>query len=153
MRKFLVLPVALTCLLLAVNSVWAQTASLTATVRPNPLIVEIIAPSNVSVGQWFEIKADVSNLGTETISRTVATIYTPSEISVKGPKEKIGDLAGGGKKTVIWQAKANRPGSFIIQVEVTGELAGESISASDSPLISASSSALANLWRRLIFGG
>lgn len=151
MRKIFVLPIFLTCLMGAVGSAFAQTATLTATVRPNPLIVEIIAPSNVTVGQWFDINVQVTNLGAETIRQTVANLNTPTEIAVRGKNKKLGNLEGGETKMVTWKAKANTSGDFIIQAEATGELVGEQISATDSIIISATSS-LARFWLRTIFG-
>ena len=88
MKKLVILPIALVFLLVLARSSFAQTATLTATVRVNPLEVEIIAPSEVPVGKWFEIKAEVSNLGTERISRAFATLNTSPEFNVRGSEKK-----------------------------------------------------------------
>lgn len=117
--------------------VHAQSGTVTATVRPNPLEVLVSPPGSVVVGQWFDINADIVNLGNQTISGTTATIQTPTEVTIKSPKKKIGNLAGGVTSTVTWRAKANSSGNFVIQVEASGNLAGEQISSSDSALISA----------------
>jgi len=132
------------------GSAHAQGGVVTATVRPNPLKVSVSAQSSVTVGQWFDISADVTNLGDLTITSTVATISSSTELTVKGPKKKIGNLAGGQTKTVTWRAKANNSGTFIIQVEATGNLADEQISSSDSLNISAVAS-LSHFLLRLIF--
>ena len=133
------------------GSVHAQSGVVTATVRPNPLKVSVSPPGTVVVGQWFDISADIINLGSQTITGTTATIHTPTEITVKGPKKKIGNLAGGQSKTVTWRAKANSSGNFVIQVEALCNLAGEQISSFDSVLISAVNS-LAFFLLRLIPG-
>ncbi len=117
--------------------VLAQSAILTATVRPNPLEVKITAPSDVAVGQWFNISADVTNLGDQSITGVKAIIQAPTGVTVNGQKKEVGTLAGGQTKTVTWRAKANDSGNFIIQVEASGNLAGEQISSSDSVLIHA----------------
>lgn len=132
------------------GSVYAQSGVVTATVRPNPLEVSVSAPPSVPVGQWFDISANVTNLGDLTITSTVATINASTELTVKGPKKKIGNLAGNQIKTVTWRAKANSSGNFVIQVEATGNLAGEQISSSDSVNIFAVGS-LGHFLLRLIF--
>lgn len=131
--------------------VHAQSGVVTATVRPNPLAVVVSVPGTVVVGQWFDISADVANLGEQNISSTVATVHAPTEVTIKGPKKKVGDLAGGQTKTVTWRAKANSSGNFVIQVEASGNLAGEQIFSSDSVIISAVNS-LAFFLLRLIPG-
>lgn len=134
----------------SLGSVYAQNGVVTATVRPNPLDVSVSVPSSVVVGKWFDISADITNLGNQNISSTVVTIHSPTEITIKGgQKKKIGNLAGGQTKTVTWPAKANSSGNFVIQVEATGNLAGEQISSSDSIIISAVNS-LALFLLRLI---
>lgn len=132
---------------------FAQSGTVLATVRPNPLEVVITAPAAVTVGQNFTISAQISNLGSLRINRAVATLNIPPEISVKGNKSKgLGNLTGGETTTVSWQANVTLAGNFVVQVEVSGFLEGELISASDSTLISASNLALAGFFRRLIFG-
>lgn len=134
------------------GSVHAQSGVVTATVRPNPLEVTVSAPSTVTVGQWFDISADIANLGDQTITGTTATIHSPQEVAIKGgQKKKVGDLSGGLTKTVTWRAKATSTGSFVIQVEATGSLAGEQISSSDTTIISSVVS-LGHRLLQLIFG-
>ncbi len=135
----------------SLGSVYAQSGVVTATVRPNPLEVSISPPGTVVVGQWFDISASVTNLGDLTITSIVATINAPKELTVKGQKKQVGSLAGGQTKIVTWRAKANSSGNFVIQVEATGNLAGEQISSFDSIIISAVNS-LAFFLLRLIPG-
>ena len=151
MKRLIALPIFLVCLTMAASSTIAQTGAVSATVRPNPLKVEITVPANVTVGQWFEISVDVSNLGVEAINRTVATLNTPKDVKVKGKKKRLGNLGPGEVGVVTWQVKINNSGDFIIQVEATGKLLGEDISASDSAIISATGS-LGFFLFRLIFG-
>ncbi len=151
MRKLFILPIVIVFLLAAGSTAYAQSSTLTATVRPNPLEVEVFAPSNVSVGSWFDIKVEVSNLGTETVTNTSALISPPSELVVRGKRKRIGNLSPGATQTITFRARANSSGTLIVTVEVAGELAGEDILASDTTIISASGS-LADFLRRLIFG-
>lgn len=137
MRKIFFLLAGLTCFLLAGGSAFAQTATLTATVRPNPLKVQVSAPSSVFVGEWFDITLTVTNLGTEVVKKSTATLHTPAEIVVRGKSKKLANIGPGETKTVSWQAKANSSGNFVILAEVTGNLLGEEISASDTAMISA----------------
>ena len=148
--KYLSLPVILLAVFLitAVPS-FAQSSTLTATVRPNPLKVKLTAPSNVTIGEWFDISAEVTNLGSETITKTTTTLNSPRELSVRNKKRRIGDLASGETIPLKWRVKAKSKGSFIIMAEALGKLAGEKISASDSKMIKADDSILLSLFRRI----
>ena len=157
-KAVLVLPLVLGLLFFCFSSgqgpVLAQTASLVATVRINPLEIEVTAPLNVVVGEWFTVSVSVFNRGSETIWKAIATLEAPTGIVVRGKNKKLGNLEPGEIKTVFWQAKANKAGNFIILAKVTGNLVGEQISASDTTTISASSTSrfsLISLFRRLIF--
>ena len=151
MRKLFILPIVIVFLLAAGSTAYAQSSTLTATVRPNPLEVEVFAPSNVSVGSWFDIKVEVSNLGTETLTNTSALISPPSELVVRGKRKRIGNLSPGATQTITFRAMAKSSGNLLILVEATGKLAGEEISASDTTMISADGS-LGAFLHRLIFG-
>lgn len=149
--KFLSLPVLfLTTFSLVVSPAIAQSATLTATVKPNPLEVKIPSPGSIPVGKWFEIEVLISNKGTEALTKTSAKMYTPSELAVKGKRKRIGTLGPGETTKVVWQAKANHAGNFVIQVETEGFLEGEKISASNTTVISATSSILL-FWLGLLF--
>ena len=150
--KYLSLPIILLAvfLLTAVPS-FAQSASLTATVRPNPLKVKITAPSNVGVGKWFDISAEVTNFGTEIVTKTTVTLNSPRELRVRNKKKRLGNLAAGETISLKWQVKAKSEGNFIVLVEASGRLEGEKISASDSRIITADDSIFLSLLR-LIFG-
>lgn len=151
MIKLFFLPIALVFLLATGSTTHAQSASLNATVRPNPLEIEVIVPPDVKVGQWFDIEANISNLGDVTVSNTSALISTPSELLVRGGRKQIGNLSPGTTEIVTFRARANSSGNHLILVEVAGKLSGEDISASDTKFISADGS-LAEFLRRLFFG-
>lgn len=129
----------------------AQSATLTATVRVNPLEIEVVAPDTVVVGEWFDIDVVVSNLGATTVKKTSVVVNKPSGLKVRANKKRIGDLAPGATEIVTWRAKVNSPGGFVAVVEVSGKLDGEEISAFDSITISAIGSLAARFFR-LIFG-
>lgn len=130
---------------------YAQNAVLTATVRANPLKVQITAPSTVTVGQWVNVSAQISNQGAVTITKTTAVLNSPSGISVRGKKKNVGDLLGGATVTETWMIKANSSGNFVIQVDVEGTFSGEKISASDTEIVSATGT-LGFFIRKLILG-
>lgn len=151
MKRLFALPILLVYLFVAASPTIAQTGTVSATVRPNPLKVEITVPANIIVGQWFEVSAEVSNLGSETVRSTKATINTPSGVKVRGKRKGLGNLRPGETKIASWQVKVSDSGNFIIQVEATGKLLGEDISASGSTTISTAGS-LGFFLFRLIFG-
>lgn len=152
MRKPLLLLGIVMSLLLAASPAFAQSVTVIATVKPNPLNVQVSAPATVPVGQWFDVTLTVTNQGLEIIDQTTATLNTPAEITVRGNKNKrLGKLLAGQVKTVDWQAKATTAGNFIIQANVVGEIAGEQISQSDSTIISAASP-LGFFLFRILFG-
>jgi len=150
LKKLFGLSILLFCLLAVASPVFAQSAVLTATVAVNPLKVKASAPP-VLVGQWFDLEAEVTNFGTRTVNKTSLLISTPSDLKVRGKKKMVGNLVAGETKTVIWRARVNNPGNFLVFVEASGKLEGEAISASDSVLISATGSLAARVFR-LIFG-
>lgn len=126
----------------------AQSGSVTATVRPNPIEVKVSAPPG-GLGKWFSIEVTITNKGTASITKTFAKIHTSSEIKVRGKKKRIGTLTTG-KTTLIWQAKANQGGNYVIQVDVDGFLGTEKISSSGSDLIIVTDSILLS-WFRTLF--
>lgn len=140
MRTLAIITISLFLMAANLGPAHAQSGVVSITVRPNPLKVSVFAPSGVSVGQWFEIKADITNLGSTTITKAMVTINSPGEVVVKGQKKRIGNLAGDQTETVTWRAKANSAGNFVIQVEAAGNLAGEQISSSDSTVVSVAES-------------
>lgn len=150
MKKLVILSIALAYLFGTAGSVLAQSAILIATVRVNPLEVEVIAPKSVMVGEWFEIKANISNMGGEIITKVYATIHTDPKLTVGGKRKRVGNLGAGQVETITWLAKARSSGVFVIYVQATGELAGEEISASDTLIVSATSS-LGAFLLKLIF--
>ena len=105
----------------------------------------------MAVGQWFDISADIANLSDDPITQTIVILNSPHEIKVKAARKKIGNLDAHQTTTVIWQAKANASGNFVITTEATGKLFDETISSSDSATISATGS-LGAFLSRLIFG-
>ena len=153
MKKFfLTLPLVFVFLLSFANYSFAQEGIVSATVRPNPLEVKLTFPSSVLVGEWFEVEAEVSNQGDITVSRVFATVNLPSGMSVRGLKKRLGDLAPSEKKVIKWMVKANKPGNYVVQVEVKGKLLGEEISSSVSTSNIFATGSLGAFLLRLIFG-
>lgn len=153
MRKLLgLLSLVLIAFVVATTPAVAQSGVVTATVRPNPLQVEVEAPAVVNVGTWFDIDVTITNLGAETVTKLNAEIYTPAEITARGKKKRIGNLGAGESQTVSWRAKATSSGSdLIVQISVKGILNNQEIIVEETTMISPSGS-LAFFWRRWFFG-
>ena len=106
------------------SQVLAQTASLTATVSINPLGLELSAPSSVSQGDSFKLKAKIGNLGQSKLQKVEATIFINSGLIVRGKEEKkAGTIKGESQKTATWQIKAQEAGHYLIIVDVSGKVA------------------------------
>lgn len=152
MKALLVLPTLLLVFLLVITDlVYAQSAVLTATVRPNPLNISLSAPPSVNVGQWFDAEVTITNHGGVPVSKASAVMHTPAGVNARGKKKRLGSL-NPGQTQVVWQMKLTRSGSkLVILVEVEGVLNGETITADETAIIS-STSPLAFFWRRLFFG-
>ncbi len=151
--KFFILPTLIfAAFILTVAPAIAQTSNVTATVRPNPLEVEVSAPSPGGVGKWFSIEVTITNKGAGPVTKTFAKIHTSSDLKLKtrGKKKRIGTLISGQTK-IIWQAKANQGGNYVIAVDVDGFLGTEKISSSGSDLIIVTDSILLS-WLRAFFG-
>ncbi len=148
--KYLYLPIiTLIAFSLAVTPAFAQTSNITATVRPNPLEVKVVTPSSVGVGKWFSIEVTITNKGVEPITKAFAKIHTSSALKTRGKKKRIGTLTGEETK-LIWKAKANEAGNYVILVDVEGFLGDEQISSGDSTLVDATGSVLPS-WLRSLF--
>lgn len=151
MKKLIILLIVLLSFFAVARSAFAQTATLTATVRVNPLKIKVSASSGVPVGQWFDIKAEVSNHGRRTVNKMFVLINKPSGLKIKGKKQRIGNLAPGETKIVIWRARINSSGIFLVTAEVSGKLDKEEITVSDTTTISTTGS-LGAFLLRLILG-
>lgn len=152
--KFFILPtLILAAFILAVAPAIAQTSNVTATVRPNPMEVEVSAPSLGGIGKWFSIEVTITNKGAQSITKTFAKIHTSSDLKLKtrGKKKRIGTLAPGKTVEAVWLAKAKSSGQYIIQVDVEGFLEDEKITASDTAEMEVTGSIL-SFWIRLLFG-
>ncbi len=151
MKKiFITFPLVLVLFLSFTGHSFAQEGTVSATVRPNPLEVNLTFPSAVPVGEWFEVTAEVSNKGDLGISKVSASLDVSSGISVRGKKKRLGNLAAGEKKVVKWMIKVRRPGNYVAQAEAKGILLGEDILALDSSNTTALGS-LGGFFFRLIF--
>lgn len=121
------------------NQVSAQTASLVATVRLNPLEVEVFAPSFVRVGEQFRVRATVSNLGGRKIKKTKAAIsFSDSGLDIRGKSEqKLGVIPVTESKLASWRVTARETGNYVILVEASGieEETGNLVEASESTIV------------------
>lgn len=149
--KFLSLLAILATTFLVASPSFAQSSNLTATVTPNPLHVEVNVPSNVGVGEFFEIQVVVSNFGTTIIRNTSVTINPTQDLKVNGKKKGLGNIDPGKSKTATWRAKLLSSNNFVILANVSARLDKESISASDTSQVSSTVSFLA-FWFGFLLG-
>lgn len=130
------------------NQVSAQTASLVATVRLNPLEVKVFAPSFVRVGEQFRVRATISNLGGTKIKKTKAEIFLDPGLSLKGSsRRKLGVISAAASRTASWRVTAKKGGSYVILVEASGieEETGDLVETSDSTIVEVRS--FISFWR------
>ena len=120
------------------NQLWAQTASLVATVRINPLEVEVTAPSPVILGERLKVEVIVKNLGETKIKKTRVEIFLDPGLSLKrNPVRKMGVIPEKGSKTASWRVTAEEMGSHVILVEASGieEEGGDLVEASGTIIV------------------
>jgi len=92
-----------------------------ATVRPSPLSVAVSsAPGTVFVGDRFQIKAKIENLGAEPISEVVATIHLPGGLILLSntTEQSLGTIRK--PRSAHGRLQADAEGNYIVQVSVTG---------------------------------
>lgn len=145
-KTILVLPLVLGLLFSSVSSLIfaSQTGTLVATVRINPLEVEVTAPSSVSLGERFKVEATVKNSGDTKIKKTKIEIFLNSELNLdsglnlKGNTErKRGVVLAKDSKTAFWWVTAEKTGIYVISVEASGieEETGDLVEASGSTIV------------------
>lgn len=133
------------------SQTFSQTATLVATVRINPLKVKVEAPSSVSVGQRFKVKAIVSNLGETKIKQAKAEIFLPQGLALKGnPEQKLGAILPNKSKTASWQVIAEVTGGYVILVKASGveEKTGDLVEAEGTVTVQVQAST--SFWRGII---
>ncbi len=152
-KTLLVLPLVLglffSWFLAKQNLVLAQTASLVATVRTNPLEVKVTALHPVSVGERFKVEATVSNLGKSKIKKTRVEIFLNSGLGLKGKSErKLGVILAENSKTASWRVTAEKTGEYVISVEASGieEETGDLVKASDTTMVIVEVQNSASFW-------
>lgn len=139
-KTILVLPLVLGLLFSSISSfVFAsQTGTVVATVRINPLEVEVTAPPFVRVGERFKVEVTVSNLGDTKIKKAKVEIFLDSGLSLKGKSEqKLGIILAEDSKTVFWWVTAEEIGTNVVLVKASGieEETQDLVEASDSTIV------------------
>lgn len=117
------------------NPLLAQTASLVATVRINPLEIEVDTPRLVSVGERFKVEAIVKNSGETKIKKTKVEIFLSPGLNLKGnSKRKLGIILAEDSKTTSWWVAPEKTGNYLIVVNASGieEETGGLVEASGS---------------------
>ena len=134
----LALAVGLALLLAAQGLLAAEgQGSVTATVKVNPLVVSLTAPSGASAGDEFTVRATVGNLGGSRIRRVTATLQLPAGmLDVRGPDtHRLRPLEPFGRRSTEWQLTALESGDFVLMVTASG------VDSSDRTLLTTESDA------------
>jgi len=103
----------------------------------NPLVVDVSAPKEVEIDKVFQVTAEVINKGDEKIKNVKGEIFLPPELVLlkKDPVQKIGVIPPKKEKEIRWAVKGEKDGSYIVSVEVSGELKGQIIRAEGNTLV------------------
>lgn len=123
-RTILVLPLVLGLSFSSFSSLVfaSQTGTVVATVRINPLKLEVSVPFLVFEQQRFKVKAKVQNLGETKIEKAKAEIFLPEGLHLISPKSRqnLGTLAPHRTKWRTWWVRATREGEYAVLVEAWG---------------------------------
>ena len=134
--------VILVMLLAVSQKVGLASQTITFSVRINPLVVEISAPTEVDKGQKFIVEARVSNRGDRNIRKASAMLELPDELVLRKKRKakKLGKIRPGHTKTASWRVRAENLGDARLKVEATGldAISKESFSAYDTMLVTVS---------------
>jgi hypothetical protein len=112
--------------------------TVSATVRTNPLQVEVSLPNrNVRTGQRVQVPATIRNLGTDPIDDVVARLQaSDSIVIIDSELRDLGTLQPGRQIRVGWQVCSDQPISQLLLVRADATLTGIPISAeSDAQLL------------------
>lgn len=125
-----------------------------ATVRLNPLEVNVTTSSPIFINNRTFIGAEVKNQGPYWVKDASATIFLPSGLRlISGSStNNLGRIQGGKSKSARWRIQALEPGNYIILVEAkaTDEPTGTILTASGSALLVVQSSSPQGIWQRLL---
>ena len=135
-RNIIWLLVTSICLAAFPGSVHAEDEDVvTVGIIPNPLEVSVSAPSNVKDNKNFAVKTEINNLGDDPVGELIATIYLDeSGLSLLEQEKEIyiGTMLPHRKNKVDWVVHSEEPGTYVILVEVRGEVVSGTIISQDS---------------------
>ncbi len=139
MRKKSLVLIILVLLFVMGQRVVLASQTINFSVRINPLVVKVSAPTEVDKGQVFAVEGRVSNRGIRTIKGVRAALEL-SDGSVLKAENELGDIQPGYTKTTSWQIKAENLGKLKLRIEAKGleAISKESLSAHDTALVTVS---------------
>ena len=110
---------------------------ITANVFLNPLDIQASAPSRVTTGATFTVKAIIRNNGDLGIGKATVVIYLPKNVELVKSKveSKLGTIAAHKAATASWQVRALKKGNYVIMVLASGIYNGKVVTEEDVVLV------------------
>ena len=86
------------------------------------LILELSSRSRVVIGQNFNLKAELNNIGQNDVDEVVLSLDLPAGLDLirDDLNQGIGTLRAGKKKTVNWRIRGLELGNYVVQVQANG---------------------------------
>lgn len=106
----------------AVDGPESQIIGTVSVAMETPLILELSSRSRVFIGQNFNLKAELNNIGQNDVDEVTITLDLPVGLDlIRGDlNQDIGTLRAGKKKTVNWRIRGLELGNYVIQVQASG---------------------------------
>ena len=110
---------------------------ITANVFLNPLEVQASAPSEVTTGAIFRVKAIVKNNGDLRIRKVTTLIYLPMdlELAVSKAERTWGTIPAHKDATASWKVRALKKGNYVIMVLASWTYGGIVVTEQDVVLV------------------
>jgi hypothetical protein len=107
------------------------------TVVPSPVEINVRIPSHVREGVPFPVLAFIENSGDSRIEEAVATIHIPEDIEVilRGTEVDLGTIRTHGSTTAMWLVRALEEGNYVILVSISGTYDGDIVTGQDAALV------------------
>lgn len=103
----------------------------------NPLDVQALAPSEITAGTIFTVKAIIRNNGDLHLREVTAVIYLPKDLQLAVSKAEItrGTIPTHKDATASWKVRALEQGNYVIMVSASGIYAGAIVTKQDVVLV------------------
>jgi len=87
-----------------------------------PLTLELSSRSSVFIGQNFNIKAELNNIGQNDVDGIILSLDLPVGLDLikDDLNQDIGTVKAGKKKIVNWRVRGSELGNYVVQVQASG---------------------------------